>query len=229
MGNNCCTGADDSAQTVDMLAASPRPFPESSLVTACPDEMLMMPKMISHPESTAKTAPADAWLPIEGAWEDSTDTGVNGAKNVYVITDAALILLSKRVSELEFDGSKLQILGTELSAVLDGSRSKLQWSDGDVWSRSALDGIWKKAGFDGSLTVEGGALTTMMPSGEKLMNPLAILDSKRMVIMINGAAITGTLDTFAMKLTWSDGDEWTRGFIEDGRLQDYVNWQSQHG
>jgi len=232
----CCSGANDCTQQMTNInigiigeSASPRPMDPGAMAyrsTALTAEKAALPTVASLPTQPMIEMPRfpdpggqnlQQCQPIvdpsffEGAWEDSQDIA---AKNVYVVQGTALILLNTKVSDLSFSEGQLHISGTTLSASLDATRTKLLWNDGDSWSRAGMDGSWKKVGFDGLLNISGGTLTSLMPSGEKLTNPVAVLDAKRLVIMINGAAVTGTMDNASMSMSWSDGDQWTRGVLE---------------
>jgi len=205
--SGCCSGAEDSAQTVNMDSGSPRPdYPAISGVgeDVPADPIASLPKKI--------ICGTDLKTLFQGAWEDSRNSST---KNVYVVQEEALVLLNTKVSDLKYSGGKMHIVGTTLSAGLDESQAKLQWSDGDTWSRAGLDGSWRKAGFDGLLSISGELLTTLTPNGEKMTNPLAVIDPKTVVILISNATITGTMDSSSMTVNWTDGDQWTRQFLAE--------------
>merc|ERR1711865_492782 len=62
-------------------------------------------------------------------------------------------------SNFECSGAQLKINGSDVSGIYDSVKDKLNWSDGDVWSRAGLDGYWKKVDADGVWAIDGETLS----------------------------------------------------------------------
>merc|ERR1712228_897457 len=90
-------------------------------------------------------------------------------KGVHIITNNTLTWSNANTCNLVFSSGSMKMLyvGKEMIAHLDGTGDKMQWSDGDVWIRAGLDGLWKESSSGIVHTISGSTLSTVLKSGEE--------------------------------------------------------------
>lgn len=135
-----------------------------------------------------------------GAWIDDS-------KAVHTIVGTTLKWSNNTISDIKFIGGQLQLDENGLKATLDESKTKLTWSDGDVWNKtdrpqncSDFVGVWKDAD-DKCHTITD---TTLNWSNTRS----SIVKVEDGVLNVDGC--TATLDENKTRLIWSDGDSWTK-------------------
>jgi len=165
-----------------------------------PVEMKMSMKVAPVIEE-APTAPAT--IPAEpadyaGAWMESSG-------GVYMVTDVSIIWSGNSASEITFIEGTMQLKGGEMVATLDETKTVLTWNDGDVWKKTSSPtdfvGAWEDANTGSVYSITE---TTLKWSSTVSSN-----------IVINGGSLecdgaTATMDETKTKLTWDDGDVWSR-------------------
>jgi len=158
--------------------------------------------------NTLTWSDGDIWkrtlVPTEftGNWQDDS-------KGIHSIVGTTLKWSNGTISDVMFSGGQLRLDENKLTASLDDAKTKLQWSDGDVWNKtdapaasSEFVGVWK----DSEEKIHTVTDTTLNWS-----------NTRSSVIKVDGGQLrvddcdaTATLDGTKGKLVWSDGDIWTR-------------------
>jgi len=137
-----------------------------------------------------------------GLWQDDS-------KGVHTIMGTTLKWCNGTTSDVVFSEGILRLDDNKLTASLDDSKTKLSWSDGDVWTKtekpansSEFAGAWKDAD-DKIHTITDTTLnwSNMRASAIKV---------EAGTLVVADLEVTATLDETISKLTWNDGDVWTR-------------------
>jgi len=149
----------------------------------------------------------DVWkrtiVPTEfaGMWQDD-------AKGVHTIVGTTLKWTNGTISDVTFSGGQLRLEENKLTASLDDSKTKLQWSDGDMWTKteaaansSEFVGTWKDA-EDKVHTITD---TTLNWSNTRS----SIINVNNGQLTVDDCQASATLDG-PSKLLWNDGDVWMR-------------------
>lgn len=161
-------------------------------------------------KNTLTWSDGDIWkrtvVPTEfaGMWLDD-------AKGVHTIVGTTLKWTNGTISDVTFSGGQLRLEENQLTASLDSSKTKLQWSDGDTWTRtensansSEFVGTWKDAEEKLHTITE----TTLNWSNTRC-SIIKVSNGQLTVDDSNMAGISATLEGTS-KLVWSDGDVWMR-------------------
>jgi len=161
-----------------------------------------------------KTTVAEATLGrFTGAWEECS-----AEKGVHIITDTTLRWSSVATSDLVFCGNTMKMIyrGKEMSGSLDEAGEKLQWNDGDIWSRAGLHGWWKERSSGIIHRISGTTVSTLSDRGSERVENVKFLSETCFSITLTDGTHTATLDRIAMVLNWSDGDAWDRTQMRRG-------------
>ena len=143
--------------------------------------------------------------PLEGAWEEP-----RGSKRVHVIQGSVLRWSNGLESLLEVDGKAIKLVETAAVGQLDPGGQKLEWNDGDTWTRGGLNGLWVDKAGSACHTIEGATLRTNMKSWSAATHSLLLFGPRSFSINLEGTTHTAMVDPSGMKLYWLDGDIWTR-------------------
>lgn len=159
-------------------------------------------------KNTLTWSDGDIWkrtiVPTEfaGTWLDD-------AKGAHVIVGTTLKWTNGTISDVTFSGGQLRLEENQLTASLDSSKTKLQWSDGDTWTR--IDNTAVSSEFVGTWKDAEEKLHTITDTTLNWSNTRCSI-----IQVTNGqlttddcGGISATLEGNA-KLVWSDGDVWMR-------------------
>jgi len=143
---------------------------------------------------------------FNGLWRDKD--------YAHMIKGAALVWGDDTVTGLQIDDLDTSVSMLFNKSTLTGSLNgnRLEWSDGDNWTRITLDGVWDDYGHCHQIQSEqlfwsNGTSTTLLLSGWSGVS-----------MVFNSAHVRGTLDLTGDTILWSDGDVWQRAGV-DGRWQ----------
>jgi len=159
---------------------------------------------------------------FSGAWETPVGDGqmswhISSNKMFYIVEDLALLCSNRPRAQLTFAGSGMVIEGSVETGILSETKNSVHFSNGGAWQRASFEGIWNPTvGSEGSRSIYGDVMTTRTGEQVRWENRLQIMSRTRVsMVASEGNIVTGSLDEFAMELTWSNGELWHRVFAED--------------
>jgi hypothetical protein len=195
----CCSAPGVTLNELpEQPAADPGPFKDAKALTI-PSKPL--------PTAIAATKPGDPSR-FGGAWEE-----LKAQEGVHIIEDRKLKWSNSSETSLTFVGAEMKMVfnGAELTAQVNRTGDRLQWSDGDVWGRATLNGSWRERATGFIHTISGASLSTPLKSGALRTESLALLSTTSFCISFSDDEThTATLDKTAMALHWSNGEVWCR-------------------
>jgi len=146
---------------------------------------------------------------LDGLWRDKDHS--------HMIQEMLLTWSDSTITPLQANGDEdsVSMVFNEvtINGHLNGACSILQWSDGDRWTRIALDGIWDDLGH--FHCVQGAQLQW----SDGTESTLTLSGWGGVAIVFRGVHVQGTLERSGDRIVWSDGDVWLRAGV-DGHWQE---------
>lgn len=100
--------------------------------------------------------------------------------------------------------------GKPASAQLDPSGTKLEWSDGDTWTRAGIDGTWREGKSTLVHLISGASIRTRGTKVASKAKSLTIINEHCFSIPVGDRVHKAKLDPTGQALLWDDNDVWTR-------------------
>merc|ERR1719183_821849 len=201
----CCTGLPPGAQAGKDVTKNLQDIPDIAAEVRVLDEDPMKEERIIGAKNIVIPG-------FDGTWVDTA----SGYQHYHIIEQDKLTWADRTLTMLTIEPQQVKEFSMEyngkmISASLDLTGNKLEWSDGDTWKRAGLDGMWKE-GLTGLITVIEGSFMRRT-QGTKLdskLEPLTPLDEFSFELVIDGQTHKATLDQSGQMLRWNDGDTWKR-------------------